>query len=98
MLVSPDLWVGPESVPRHENIVSLIYTCEGVPGWAFFVSRNYAREHRLVEGIFPMPDDAKDFGGWERGLRGLCDECFLRAYGGHFDEFSRWRPDARRSE
>jgi hypothetical protein len=98
MNVSPDLWVGPDSGPTRDELVSVIYTCEGVPVFAYYVSSVFAKEHALVDGIIPLPDDFHDLGPWEHQMRCCCDKCFRRAYAGHFDEMFRWCADTAVSE
>lgn len=93
MSVSRDLWVGPESEPRHDEVVSLVYTCDGMPWWCFYVSRAFAEQHGLVGGVAEMPDDPNEFGDWDREMWCCCDKCFKSAYGGHFHRVFRWCAD-----
>ena len=92
VMISRDLWVNGDHKPESGEIVDLIYIHEDVIAWGFYVSRDFARDHRLKAGIAPLPDQP---GEWAQDLCCCCSKCFQKVHGGQFDERSRWHSDAK---
>jgi hypothetical protein len=86
-MISPDLLAQQGELPAKQDVVDLLYDCDGEVAWVFHVSRGFAQTHALRAGVMPLPDAPLD---WIHELQCCCKKCFEETSHGFFDDRFAW--------